>query len=173
MTTLTNAASAPYFQTNFPAEITIAPVSGINDYAYKNKIDDQLYLPIKRNELIRCLTNLRKLFEWQKNWDGYDAEKPKKNAIENAIALLRKVFEISYNLDLDWISPNITADSCGDIMLEWWGKNDKKITLYINEDMHSIEYIKSSNDKIQDMEQSVIHDINVDSCQKLFGWLNG
>lgn len=170
MTSLLNASSIPDYKIEFPVKITIFPVTGISDQPYGKK-RDQFYLSIKTRELDDCISNLLKLTKWKRNWDGYDSEKPKENAIKIAKELLKNIFVFNYRLNLDWNSPNISADSCGDIVLEWWGKKDRKVTIYISEDINSIEYIKSLNAIVQDMEQDTVEDFNLVLCQKLFGWL--
>ncbi len=172
MSHLMNAASTPYYKTEFPNEVTLYPISlNRDDNDVPNRFDSQLYLPIKNNEVTQCVEKLKKLNHWPENWDGYGAKPPKKHAINFAVNLVHYIFDISYTLRFIWSSPNVSADSNGDVLLEWWGKNNKKISLYIS-DNNQIEYIKSSTANISEMEDDVLNNFDVEVYQQLFAWLS-
>lgn len=136
----------------------------------QDKINSPLYSLKEQGELIPCIEHLQKIKNWPENWDGYNAERPKKTAIAFAETLIRKIFYISYLRPSTWTLPNISSDSDGNIMLEWWGKDDKKITLYVNEN-NQIDYIKSSSRNIIDMEDGTLNTFDVYEHQTLFDWL--
>jgi len=121
-------------------------------------------------EFQKCLDILNSFKNYKKNWDGNDSLPPNLKAIENCKELFKSIFNLTPQLNMEWVSPNITADSNGNIVLEWWEKN-KKITLYAGPKYQTIEYIKSSNEKIHDMEDGKLENFTNGSYIPLFIWL--
>ncbi len=167
------ASYSPYspYSTSFNQEIAFGlPVSHSSSSSEDNIY--QIYLYINKREFKECLNILDKLSRYDQNWDGYDALKPKLDAIKNAKDLIINIFDMSYNAAIKWINPHISADSEGNIVLEWWGSNNKKITFYIGATPNSIEYIKSTSEKINEMEDGKIPTFTLESYINFFGWLN-
>jgi len=169
---LLNSSAVPFYKTKFPLEVTLRPgaLGGSSDEV-ANRFGSQIYHPIKNGEVAQCVLELQKLKGWPKNWDGYNAKKPKEKAINFSGILIANIFNISYALNRPWHSPHVSADSDGNIVLEWWGENDKKITLYLDENSQ-IEYIKSDTPSISEMEDGVIDNFDINTYQELFGWLD-
>lgn len=129
-----------------------------------------LYFDSKKDDLEQCFSRLDKLNNYENDWDGNASVKPNRKAIEHARLLLVKILNMSFSNKIKWINPLISADSDGNIVFEWWGKSDKKITFYIGEDQ-PIEYIKSHSIKISEMEDGQIPTFLPINHSDLFGWL--
>lgn len=120
---------------------------------------------MEKDEDLQILDNLK---DWPKNWDGFNAEKPKVSAIVHAQEFLKELFLLKVDLQEQWISPNITASSEGEVVFEWWNKQ-KKITLYVSS--FSISYIKVPSASIEDMEDGSFKRLNAEVYINLFSWL--
>ncbi len=169
MTQLAHANYSPY-NTEFNQQVTF----GLSSSHSSNNDENiyKIYINSKISELESCLTKLNHIKNYQNNWDGYNAKQPGQLAINNTQNLLKRIFSLSYDASMNWSSPYISADSEGNIVLEWWGINNKKITLYVGAKENYIEYLKSSNDKINEMEDGEIQNFNLNCYVELFSWLN-
>ncbi|MHB1949743.1 MAG: hypothetical protein ACYCQI_16715 [Gammaproteobacteria bacterium] len=169
MTLLEHAMPSPY-SPSFSQRVTFElPASRSLKGSEENIYN--LYVNSKKLELVECLISLDELSKYIENWDGHDASKPNLAAIKNTRTLLTNIFNMSYDATLNWVSPHISADSEGNVVLEWWGTNKKKITFYIGSTPNLIEYIKSSNEKINEMEDGKIDKFTPASYIQFFGWL--
>ncbi|MBS0352253.1 MAG: hypothetical protein JSR33_13930 [Proteobacteria bacterium] len=118
--------------------------------------------------LAKAFQNLDMLSQLPCNWDSHNGEKPSIKAINQA-----KLFFISFKNFFSHLpnvlsSPNITANSEGDVVLEWWF-NEKKLTIYITSEQ--ISYIKVAGERIEDMEDGLLVPQNPNQLEDLFFWL--
>lgn len=167
MTNLAHATYSPY-PTSFNQTIALGSSSS---YSSNDDNTHFLYINAKYQELENCLSRLDKISNYENDWDNYGAIKPNSTAISNAKNLLKRIFCMTNDASMNWITPYISADSDGNISIEWWGANDKKITFYIGCQNH-IDYIKSSNSKISEMEDGEIKDFTIAQYIDLFSWLS-
>jgi hypothetical protein len=121
----------------------------------------------EKNELKKSFLCLNDMQHWKNNWDDHGADSPKKRAIHKAEKLIKILYKFIENFRYEWISPNITGSSSGEVVLEWW-KNQKKITIYLSP--AQIAYIKVYNENIDDMEDGKLT-LDVDSIIQLWEWL--
>lgn len=124
------------------------------------------------NESLEALEKMKNLSE---NWDGYGSFKPDALSIKCAKDFLLELYGFCVHMNKLFLVPNITADENGNICLEWWANKKingfrRKITIYARP--INIIYIKSPSDKISEMEDGYIWELNEDMYNKLFGWLN-
>jgi len=108
----------------------------------------------ERAFLMNAFQRLDSLSRLPPNWDSYNAEKPNINAIKQTKLFLQNYIEI-FNFPSNFIlkDPNITANSEGDVVMEWWC-NDKKLSFYISPEQ--VAYIKVAGERLEDMEDGVI-----------------
>lgn len=155
---LGNSTATKYLSVEYPKNIN--QISNSTIYHY----DDSFLI-----KAFQCLDTLYKL---PSNWDGYNAEKPNIKAIEQTRLFFKNFFEeVVPFLPNALLNPNITANSEGDIVLEWWF-HDKKLTLYISPEQ--ISYIKVAGARIEDMEDGIL--LTSQDNQQLFNlfvWLIG
>ncbi len=129
-----------------------------------------MYKFSKKKDLDKTISQLQELKNWPENWDNYGSEKPNTVSITKAEKIITQLFNFSLNLNYDLASPHISASAEGEIVLEWWSKSsNKKLTLYIIQE--NIEYIKVGSDKIEEMEDGHLQEINFHEFQKMFNWL--
>jgi hypothetical protein len=121
----------------------------------------------EKNELKESFLCLNDMQHWKNNWDEHGADSPKKRAISKAENLIKTLYKFIENFRYEWISPNITGSSSGEVVLEWW-KNQKKITIYLSSTQ--ILYIKVCNENVDDMEDGTLT-LDVDSISQLWEWL--
>lgn len=122
---------------------------------------------IVREVLNATLGKLQRLATWKAGWNGYDAQSPDAGAISHAQTWIVKLFLAAADLDSLWIEPNVTADTNGDIVFEWWHGN-KKLTVYIGKS--SAEYVQVWGADIH--SEMLDGDAESDSaCRSLWLWL--
>lgn len=168
MTYLAHATYSPY-TSSFNQAIALGSPSS---YSGNDEDIHLMYLNAKYQELENCLCRLDEISGYENDWDGSGAVKPSAKAINNATNLLKRIFCMTNDSSMSWITPYIAADSDGNISMEWWGANDKKITFYIGSQNNHVDYIKSSSPKVSEMEDGVICDFSISQYIDLFSWLN-
>lgn len=89
--------------------------------------------------VISTIQKIRDLQSWGSNWDGVEVTAVSAKAVANATALIDQLYSTATQLNIDWDSPNVTASSLGEVVLEWWN-HEKKLTLYVNEEQ--AQYVK-------------------------------
>lgn len=121
-------------------------------------IDENLFRDL--GEIISEIDNLK---TWEP--DSYGCPAPNANTIwkaKNWIICLYGLVAFQ-----DWISPNITSGSEGEVVFEWW-YGAKKLTIYVSD--QSIEYIQVwGADIYNDMSDGDAAPIG--TCRKLWLWL--
>lgn len=140
---------------------------GTNIYSYDENIN---YLSENNPFLIRAFQCLDNLSQLPPNWDDYHAESPSIDAINQTRLFLKNCLEIFCSFLTDGLrNPNITANSEGDVVLEWWC-NNKKLTLYVSSE--ETTYIKVAGEKIEDMEDGTLMTAqNNTQLSSLLSWL--
>lgn len=82
---------------------------------------------------IRFYNKLEALLEWGDDWDDQGALAPDSRAVARATdwatKLMRQIFERQDTL----LVPNVTANSDGEVVFEWWN-DPRKVTLYFTAD---------------------------------------
>ncbi|HYT41152.1 MAG TPA: hypothetical protein VEP90_02295 [Methylomirabilota bacterium] len=111
------------------------------------------------------LVEIGNLLTWQDGWNGYDIPAPRLSAIMHATSWISKFYYLVTGLD--WISPNVTAGSQGEIVFEWW-RGVKKLTVYISN--RNAEYVQVWGPDINtDMNDGDAEPI--ETCRMLWVWL--
>ena len=125
--------------------VTITPKAAINKrlHAAINKLDDMV--------------------TWPKDWDGHNSKKPNKLAIENAKRFIKVL-----NNHPNWLMPSISADSNGEVVLEW-SEETRDLSIYVSS--NKIIFIKVPSADINTMEDGEIEELNSTIYESLFGWL--
>lgn len=118
-----------------------------------------------RIHLGKTLLEIAGLLNWDTGWNGYDALKPEPAIVRYAIHWFMHFFlEVA---SLEWVEPNITCGSDGEVVFEWWF-NQRKLTIYVGEE--SIDYVQvwgtDVNAKITDGSIESINDY-----RPLWTWL--
>jgi hypothetical protein len=167
MTALQNVTSFPgiYFDLNSVSGQSPSLIPN-NNPTHSQQSYHEIISRRAKDEDLQILENLK---DWPENWDGCNAIKPEIKAIEEAKKFVNDLFLLKLKLREQWISPNITASSEGEVVLEWW-KNQKKVTIYITSS--SIIYIKVPSESIQEMEDGVLYISNFGAYINLFSWLD-
>lgn len=160
--------AAAYSPTPFPTEYKPAIKSSSQPAGKTVNFDIQ---EAQKNYAYNQLHLLRNLLdeikEWPNNWDSYGAKKPKSKSVESA---KRFIYLALFGVHLgpyEWMQPNITADSDGEIVFEWW-KNDKKLTVYVSG--NEMAYIKVPSPEIDEMEDGVLN-FSLEELRSLWEWL--
>lgn len=120
-----------------------------------------------RAERQRTWNALSQLQNLSVGWNG-NMDAPKPGALEaagNALFIfMQRMRENGYR----WITPNITADENGNVVLEWW-KHTRKITLYIG-DRLPIEALKVWGKDIDNQMEDITLETS-DDFITLWKWL--
>ena len=87
------------------------------------------------------ITNIKidSLLKLSDGWNGYDGCTPKYSAVEHAQHWINLLYHEVMSSGQQWLDPNVTASSEGEVVLEWW-QDCKKLTIYIGN--QSAEYVK-------------------------------
>lgn len=133
---------------------------------------DNNYGIISHHELITDIINkpiqdrLSVMKKWKNNWDGYGSSKPSSKSINLTQSFISNFINLLISRGYSWIDPNITADSDGDIVLEWFS-DPNKLTIYVSPE--EISYIKVDSPQIDEMEDGTIDGIN--QIESIWKWL--
>ena len=118
-------------------------------------------------ELEKVEAIIRKLLNWEANWNGYSALAPDIQVVDQAVGWINALYTDTSDLGLPWLEPNVTASGDGEAVFEWW-HGGKKLTVYIGDG--SAEYVQVSGvDVDQDMAEGNA-DGN-DARRRLWHWL--
>jgi len=97
--------------------------------------------------------------------DSFGCPAPNYSTIRNAKSwITRLYFQVAFE---NWISPNITSGSEGEVVFEWW-QGVKKLTAYVSS--QTAEYIQVWGSDIYE-EMSDGNAESVATCMKLWMWL--
>ncbi len=164
---MTRLATAALTRFEFPPYLTSFARStpGQANNKVAGQFDAEL-IKIDRGKLKQVYAKLDDMKTWHANWDDYNANKPNAKAIKKAEQFIKELFEFTEQLQCAWLSPNITASSDGEVLLEWWGK-EKDLTIYLS--ATEITYIKVKHDDIDNMEDGNL-DLNKNIIGSLWEW---
>jgi len=100
------------------------------------------------------------------DWDDNGASRPSTAAVDWAQYLLKLLVSAATNQGLAWRDPLVSATPEGEIVLEWWRRN-QKLTVYCSND--SASYIKVwEENRALFMEEG---DLSTSSLVDLWKWL--
>lgn len=169
---MTTLAPASYYDTKFPNEYKNVISSGLNLISDTPRIFNSSIRNAQRiyelSQLEKCFNSLYELKTWSNNWDSYGAKKPKIKSIEKAKKFLSALFHKINQDSFEWLNPNITADSDGEIVFEWWNKN-KTLVIYISN--NDVSYVKAHSPEIEEMEDGCLDD-KLEKIKSIWAWLN-
>ena len=119
------------------------------------------------NVLSATIAQLRELLTWQDGWNSYDALAPDPDAVSYAEQWITEVYQHIASTQQQWIEPNITGSSDGEVYFVWH-HGQRKLSVYV--DKQNIDYAqvwgRGVKAKITD------GDINtIDDTQQLWQWL--
>ncbi len=112
------------------------------------------------------LTKLHKLLTWSTDKNGY-MPAPEHAVVSYAENWLIRLFLEVADLGLPWIKPNVTANTDGEVVFEWW-YGRRKLTIYIDD--QCAEYVQVWGADID----AAISDGDAEStdvCRLLWIWL--
>ena len=112
---------------------------------------------------------LRRVGEFEPNWDDAGSPAPRRAAIFNASTALPALYLASLATSHRWRSPHVSGSEQGEVSFEWW-RDDRKLTMYFGDD--TINVIKVWGPHIHDeMEEVDLHDAA--DFGPLWAWLHG
>lgn len=83
--------------------------------------------------------------------------------------LLTKWCDLTISMCMPWSTPHVAVDEEGSVVFEWWCKETKKLTIYVNED--SVEFVKVWGiDMVNEMEEGLIE--NNEDFRLVWKWLH-
>lgn len=85
------------------------------------------------------LNKIHNLLALPDGWNGYNACAPPRHAVKYAQHWISLFYKQVIRSDQNWLSPNVTASSEGEVVFEWW-QGSKKLTVYVSN--QSAEYLK-------------------------------
>lgn len=110
--------------------------------------------------LAPTLAQLQDLLTWEHGWNTSHALAPKPEAVSRATTWITDVYQ---RIADTWAKPNITSDGFGNVVLEWWHK-DNYLELFISD--NDIQYLRSDGTRMDDGTIAAIDDM-----QQLWQWL--
>lgn len=122
---------------------------------------------INNEPLVKAITKITTEVNDLKTWgtDSYGCPAPSHSTgrrAENWIT--RLYFQVAFQ---DWIKPNVTAGSEGEVVFEWW-YGVKKLTIYVSN--QGVEYVQVwGTDIYEEMSDGDAEPI--DTCIRLWLWL--
>ncbi|OGR11132.1 MAG: hypothetical protein A2341_12125 [Deltaproteobacteria bacterium RIFOXYB12_FULL_58_9] len=127
---------------------------------------DWAQIPLRPGDA--TLRQIRSLSRRASNWDTHGAVAVDSGGIENAQSWLRKAIEAVG--EKQWAEPLVTASADGDVVLEWWGAGQKKLTIYVAAQL--VEYVRVwGKDIHEEMDDGQVEDPA--SFVSLWQWLHG
>jgi hypothetical protein len=139
-------------------------------YVVHRGIGDGELRPIYRNfeePFQKTQARIIDLLSWSEGWNGYDAESPKRAAVEHAFSWIEGMYEDALTTDRGWIDPHVIADAHGNVVFEWW-EDRRKLTVYVSPE--TVEYVKVWGPNIfSAMEDGVVE--GAEDRRVLWRWL--
>lgn len=131
-----------------------------------SKPEPETFIADNELQIYSVIQKIRSLKSWGENWDGAGAAAINQISIASAVALIRNLYVVARQIDIEWLEPNVTASPHGEVVLEWWNYT-KKLTVYVNEDQ--LDFIKVWGPDIDhEMEDGQVSEEN---SKHLLAWL--
>jgi hypothetical protein len=100
--------------------------------------------PVSAATLDRQLAAVESLFD---DWDGHGSLAPDRETIAHARQVLALLQASAVANALPWMPPHVSANECGQIVLEWW-RGNRSLTVYVR-DHDKIGYLRAWGADIQ------------------------
>ncbi len=118
----------------------LTPSQGLDNRLYALSVN-----PDTERMLTPALEALDSLSTKRENWNGTHVAAPSLACLKRADQFLHNSCKLVIDRYLRWENPHITADEAGNTVLEWWGQNAAKLTIYVTPDREEFIRVWGAN----------------------------